>query len=141
MHPLNTRFLITSLFLAMLSACTGESVRSAQSAPSGSSVSIVELAPSPSETLVVGQKVSLKVKASYTLTAESGTLGLVVQDAGTVGIAQTMAVVAKGSGTEQLAVEFVVPETRAVQVFVPLSGQEQTSTATVSSRAYKVVPR
>jgi hypothetical protein len=141
MRHRNMRVVLASLLLALLSACSAESGRSAQAAPSGSTVNIIEIAPSASDALVVGQKVSLRVKAAFTLAAESGTLGLVVQDAGTTGLAQTMSVVFRGSGTEELAVEFTVPDTKAVQVFVPLSVQGQSSTATVSSRAYKVVSR
>jgi hypothetical protein len=139
MRRRNMRLLLPSLVLALLSSCSGESGRgSAPAAPSGSTVNIVEIVPSASETLAVGQKVNLKVKAAYTLAAESATLGLVVQDAGTVGLAQTVAVVSRGSGNEELSVEFTVPDTKAVQVFVPLTVQGQSSTATVSSRVYKV---
>jgi hypothetical protein len=129
---------VVSLLIG-LAGCNAESTQRAQTAPAGSTVSIVAITPDTGAALKPGQKVNLSVKAAYTLTAESGTLGLVVQDASNAPLAQTMSVVLRGSGTEELAVQFTVPETtRAVQVFVPLSAQDQSSTATVSSRAFKV---
>lgn len=80
----------------------------------------------------------LKVKVAYKLTSESGTLGLVVQDANNTPLAQTVNVVLKGGGTEAFALSFTVPETKAIQVFTPLSSQGQAATSTVSSRAFKV---
>jgi hypothetical protein len=85
--------------------------------------------------------VNLKVKVAYTLTSESGTLGLVVQDSNNQALAQTVSVVLKGSSTEEMNVSFTVPDTKAVQVFTPLSTQGQAATSTVSTRAYKVVAK
>ena len=131
---------LVSLLFA-LAACGKQNDNGAPSAPTGSTVSIVSITPSISQQLRFGEKVKLNVKAAYTLTSESGTLALVVQDSNNTPLAQTINVVLKGSGTEEFAVEFTVPETKAVQVFVPLSAQDQGSTATVSSRAYKVTSK
>ena len=81
----------------------------------------------------------LKVHVAYALTADSGTLGLVVQDANNTPIAQSFDVVLKGSASQVLEANFTVPNTKAVQVFVPLSAQGQAATSTVASRAFKVV--
>src|SRR5438045_394903 len=90
--------LVTVLALA---ACDGQNKVSAPSAPPGSTVSIVSISPSTGEPLAPGQRINLAVKAAYTLTSESGTLGLVVQDANNTPLAQTINVVMKGSGTEE----------------------------------------
>lgn len=138
----NMRLLVlTCITCVSLSACDSRSPGSASSAPSGSTVSIVEMTPSTGSLLSAGAAVSLKVKVAYTLTSDSGTLGLVVQDSNNVPLAQTMSVVLKGSATEEMNVSFTVPDTKAVQVFTPLSAQGQTATSTVSSRAYKVVAK
>lgn len=110
-----------------------------QSAPSGSTISITEIVPSTSEALKVGQLVHLRVNAAYALTADSGTLGLVVQDAKNAPIAQSLDVVLKGSTSQVLEVDFTVPDTKAVHVYVPLSAQGQAATSTVTSRSFKVV--
>lgn len=126
------------LSLTLLVAGCDTDRRATQAAPAGSTVSIVEIQPSTGVPLIKGQIVELKVKVAYTLTSESGTLGLVVQDASNASLAQTLNVVLKGSNTETFAVNFTVPETKAVHVFTPLSSQGQAATSTVSSRAFKV---
>ena len=108
-------------------------------APSGSIVKIVTITPDISSPLRTGDRVKLKVDISYNLTVDSGTIALVVQDSNNSGIAQTMEVLTKGNGKTSLEVEFTVPNTKAVQVFAPLSAQGQASTSTVEYRAYKVV--
>jgi hypothetical protein len=118
-----------------------EAPQAQAAAPIGSTISITEIAPSTSEVLNVGQSVHLKVHVAYALTADSGTLGLVVQDANNAPIAQSLDVVLKGSASQVLEADFVVPDTKAVHVFVPLSAQGQVATSTVTSRAFKVVPR
>ena len=108
-------------------------------APSGSSVKIISIMPDISVPLHPGERIKLKVDIGYTLTVDSGTIALVVQDAGNSGVAQTMDVLSKGNGKKTLEVEFTVPNTKAIQVFAPLSAQGQASTSTVEYRAYKVV--
>lgn len=132
---------LTALLLmgASLVACDSRKTTDASAAPSGSTVSITEVTPSTGSPLVTGQAVNLKVKVTYALTSDSGTLGLIVQDANNAPLAQSVNVVLKGSATEELSVSFTVPETKAVHVFTPLSAPGQVATSTVSSRAYKVV--
>jgi len=108
-------------------------------APTGSSVQIASVSPPITQSLRVGESVKMKVDVNYALTDESGTVALVVQAADNSSIASTMEVVAKGSGTLSLETNFVVPTTKAIQIFTPLSGQGQSSTSTVDSRAFKVV--
>ena len=135
------RMIVPFVLAIGLNACGDRQGSEVQSAPRGSTVSIVEISPSVGIPLSPGQNVELRVKASYSLTSESGTLGLVVQDANNVPLAQTVNVVLQGRGTEEVSVSFVVPETKAVHVFTPLSAQGQSATTTVSSRAYKVTQR
>ena len=124
--------------LGLLASCNNNAASSAAAAPSGSTVSIVEIQPSPGIPLSRGQNVELKVKVAYTLTSDSGTLGLVVQDSSNAPLAQEINVVLRGSGTESFSLKFAVPETKTIQVFSALSAQGQSATTTVSSRAFKV---
>lgn len=137
--PMRTACLVS--LVTALAACDGRNAVTAPNAPAGSTVSIVSIAPDTGIALQSGQTVKLKVKAAYTLTSDSGTLALVVQDANNAPLAQTTNVVLKGSGTEELEANFMVPDTKSIVVFVPLSAQGQSATATVSSRAFKVVGR
>lgn len=120
-------------------SCGRSEAPQVEAAPIGSTIGITEIAPSTGEPLKVGQSVHLKVYVAYALTADSGTLGLVVQDANNTPIAQSFDVVIKGSASQVLEANFTVPDTKVVQVFVPLSAQGQAATSTVASRAFKVV--
>lgn len=107
-------------------------------APPGSTVSITQISPSTGNPLTVGDEVKLEVSAAYALSAESGTLGVIVQDAKNTPLAQTVNVVLKGGGTEKFQLSFTVPDTGAIHVFTPLSAQGQTATSTVAARSYRV---
>ena len=108
---------------------------------SGSSVKIVGITPDISAPLRVGERVTLMVDISYSLAVDSGTVTLVIQAADNSGIVQNMEVLSKGEGKTSLKAEFTVPDTKAVQIFTPLSAQGQTSSSTVDYRAYKVIPK
>jgi hypothetical protein len=123
---------------SLLLAC---SPQKSSNAPTGSTVSITQITPEVGKPLTVGDEVKLQVSAAYALTAESGTLGLIVQDAKTTPIAQVENVVLKGGGTEKLEVSFRVPDTSAVHIFTPLSAQGQVATTTVATRSYRVKSR
>ncbi len=56
-------------------------------------------------------------------------------------VAQDTEVVTKGSGQTKFETEFIVPNTKTIQVFTPLSAQSQSSTSTVDMWAFKVVPK
>lgn len=106
----------------------------------GSSVEITGVSPGVGIPLRIGDRVGLRVDASYTLTAESAMLGLVVQAADGSSIAQTTEVVLRGSGKSTFELDFTVPPTGMIQIFVPLSPQGRRGTAIVDTRAFKVVP-
>jgi hypothetical protein len=108
-------------------------------APSGSTVSIVSVSPAIGTPLRTGERVKLAVGVSYHLSADSGTLALIVQAADNSAISQNFEVINRGSGQVTLEAEFQVPNTKAIQIFTPLSGQGQSATSTVDSRAFKVV--
>jgi hypothetical protein len=107
-------------------------------ATSGSSVHISNISPPTDQHFTVGQKVSLEVQAAYTMASDSGAIAIAVQSADNQPITQNFEVVTRGSGTITLKAQFDVPDTKAIQVFVPLSAQGQSGTTTVDIRAYKV---
>lgn len=135
-----SRLIPPFLLLVTLGACESK-FSTENSAPAGSSVKILAISPEISSPLHVGEKVKLQVDVGYSLTAPSGTLSLVVQASDNSGVAQDMEVLAKGSGKTKFEAEFVVPNTKAIQVFTPLSAQGQSSTSTVDMWAFKVVAK
>lgn len=125
--------------LLTLAGCQRNEPSGARSA-SGSSVKIIGITPDTSTPLRSGERVKLKVDLSYSLKVDSGTVALVIQSADNSAIAQNMDVLSKGEGKTSLEAEFTVPNTKAIQIFTPLSVQGEVSTSTVDYRAYKVVP-
>lgn len=134
------RILLPFLLIATLSACDSR-LSADNAAPGGSSVKIMSMSPDISSPLRVGENIKLRVDVAYSLNAPSGTLSLVVQASDNSGVAQDMEVVTKGSGNTKFETEFVVPNTKAIQVFTPLSAQGQSSTSTVDMWAFKVVAK
>ena len=109
--------------------------------PGGTSIRIAHISPGTSTSLRVGESVTVRAEVEYALPAESGTITLVIQSSDNRTISNETEVVAKGSGKIVLSSTFVVPDTKAIQVFTPLSAQGQVSTTTVDQRAYKVEPK
>lgn len=135
------RIILATLIMSLLLLGCGES----EPPPKGGSISnkdsvnILSAYPAVTETLKAGSSVKIRYEVHYNLaSAESGSLTLVVQGASNETLGNEFYVVHKGSGTEILEAEIVVPESRAVQVFTPLSPQGSSSTTIVESRLYKV---
>lgn len=105
----------------------------------GSLAQITSISPDTTQVLRSGEQVKLKVDVSYVLTAESGTIKLVVLAEDNSDIAQDFKVITKGSGKSTLETQFTVPVTTAVRVFTPLTALGQNSTSASDGRAYKVL--
>jgi hypothetical protein len=131
------------LALSLAFGCIGCQPRgaTADAAPAGSAVRITRIVPDVSTALRVGDHVDLEVVAEYTLSAESGTLALVVQTADNSVLANRLEVVARGSGAVSLKTSIVIPQTTSIAIFTPLAAQGQTATSTVDTRAIKVSPK
>ncbi len=128
-------FLATTLPVLCVAQSTSPSETS-----SGSSVKILTIAPDVSESLFIGQRVSLAVAVEYTMAKESGTLSLVVQrgESGFQPLAYVTEVVQRGRETTTLKVSFEVPDTRAITIFTPVANQGDSHTYIVDTRAYNV---
>lgn len=139
-HMTHTRLFLSLCLIATLVGCE-RNPSNENAAPAGSSVRILSTTPDTSVLLHVGEHVKLQVAVEYNLTADRGTLDLVVQAADNSGVAHDMEVVKKGAGKTKFEAEFVVPNTKAIQVFTPLSAQSQSATSTVDMWAFKVVQK
>jgi hypothetical protein len=104
----------------------------------GTFVTISEIDPDPKIPLRVGDRVKLHIVAGYMLEQEAGSVAVVVQAADNAGITQNMQVISRGNGKAVLDAEFTVPNTKAVQVFVPIHVPGQGGSTIVDSRAYRV---
>jgi len=109
---------------------------------SGSSVKIVSISPELSKPLYVGEKVRIMVEVEYVMSQESGTITLVIQR-GESGpsLGNSTDVVFKGKGTVKLELEIQIPDTKAIQIFTPLTFQGAADTSIVDYRAFKVAKR
>jgi hypothetical protein len=107
---------------------------------SAGSVRIVALTPDTSTALKVGAKVKIELEVSYRLLADAGAVTLVVQ-ANDKSLAQVTRAVRQGEGKAKLSAEFLVPDTKAIQIFTPLQALGQKTTATLDARTYKVAPK
>ena len=132
----------TMLAILLAVGCTACQPRGAAvDAASAGSVRITRIVPDISTTLRVGDRVDFEVVTEYTLSAESGTLALVVQTADNSVLANRLEVLSKGTGTVSLKTSIVVPETTSIAIFTPLAAQGQTATSIVDTRAIKVIPK
>jgi hypothetical protein len=132
------RTLIALVLLGALAlACEKKPPAPARPVSAGS-VRIVGLQPETTTPLKVGAKVKVQVEVAYRLLAEAGAVTLVVQS-NDKGLAQASQAIKQGEGKATLAVEFMVPETKAIQIYTPLQAWGQKATATLDTRTYKVV--
>jgi hypothetical protein len=113
-------------------------------ADEGDYVKILEIQPNPSVPLEAGSNVHFEVKIEYYVKEDSATVDLVIQkgeSSGGIGshIGSVMEVLTHGKGVVTLDIDVKVPDTKAVQIFTPLTVSGQTGTSTVDSRFYKVI--
>ena len=123
--------------------CQRQESRGGTEVPNASrdAVKIAALTPGTDAPLRVGDRVTFRVTAAYTLTsADAGSVTLVIQrgESGNPPLANETKVVGKGSGTVVLEKELEIPDTAALQLFTPLSAQGSTNTNVVDSRVYRV---
>jgi hypothetical protein len=138
--------IIVVALAVLLTSCVAQERTAAGRAgqASSDSVQILSISPNIETVLSVGEKVPLRVEVQYILeSAQSGTITLVVQqgEQGHEPLANETHVIQKGSGKLVLTKEIDVPNTKAIQVFTPLSARGATSTSVVDTRAYGVGKR
>jgi hypothetical protein len=106
-------------------------------APTDREIKITSIKPD-GDTLKTGEMVKLAISAAYTLPAQGGGVGIVVQDSKNALIANKLTQVAGGSGTFAEEIEFKVPATERIVVHVPLYLKDETKSSTVATREFKV---
>ena len=124
----------------LLSGCQLPMQPTDMPAPFGSVAQITSISPDTTQVFRSGEQVRLKVDVSHVLTAESGTITLIVLAADNSGIAHDFKAITKGSGKSTLSAQFTVPRTTVIRVYTPLIVQGEKSTSVVDGRAFEVVP-
>ena len=109
-------------------------------APTDREIKITSIKPDGG-TLKTGETVKLAISAAYTLPAQGGGVGIVVQDSKNALIANKLTQVLGGSGTVAEEIEFKVPATERIVVHVPLYLRDETKSSTVASREFKVTAK
>jgi hypothetical protein len=106
-------------------------------------IQITKLDPSPREELREGERVRLTVSVDFAYPSDRATILLYVQEPApsSAMIASTQREVNTPIGSTSLTVEFVVPNTKTVMVFVPLHVRPDKPTSVADFRVYEVRPR
>lgn len=143
MKPTPTqRGLLASIALSsLLLGCQSMAPPAASPPPFGSVAQITAISPDVTRELRIGEKVQLKVDVRHVLTADTGSLMLIVLAADNSAIAQQVVPVTRGRGATTLQAGFTVPATTQIRVYTPLVYQDQDSTSTTDGRSFAVVPR
>jgi len=106
----------------------------------GTVAQITGISPDTTQVLRAGERIRLKVDVAYALTAETGSIELIVLADDNSSVAKDVKAVTKGRGTATLQAEFLVPGTTAIRVFVPLVVQGPNAAFMVDGRAFQVRP-
>jgi hypothetical protein len=140
--PSSLRAMLASVAACgFLLGCQAIGPHPANQPPFGSLAHITSMTPDASRNFSAGQKVQLKVDVRYVLTAETGTIMLIVLAADNSPIAQDVATITRGHGSTTLQANFTVPRTTQIRVYTPLIYQDQDSHSATDGRAFTVVPR
>lgn len=124
-----------------LSACGPEPEQPMDApTPTGKDFVVIQaMSPAIESSLRIGEQVTFKFDVDYELVStKTASLTLVVQDASGTSLANQTYVVRQGTGAETLIATVMIPSTRVVSVFTPLTPQGQQTTTVVDSRVYEV---
>jgi hypothetical protein len=107
---------------------------------SGDRIEITSISPRISSILKAGQKVRVKVQFKYSASVRDARVRLLAQTPAPeyAPLADASLLLDDTSGVGELSVEFVVPRTRTVTIYLPLYVVPGQSTTTVDSRTYEV---
>jgi len=103
------------------------------------SLRITRVLPDPASPLRVGDRVKLTVEASYSTPSDMPVTLVVQAPGGTPLISNVRETVKAGSGTVTLKADFVVPETDAIEIYLPFSMSARPRA--VEKRRFEAKPR
>lgn len=153
MKPLHAALALAMATSLALTACGKKDADKAAQAPAAAATAPAPAAPAekPKDrdiqitslkpegaTLKPGQTVKIALELAYTLPADGGSVGVVVQDGKNTPISNRLIPAAPGAGKLTEEVEFKVPATDRVVVHVPLYVKGETRSSTVATRSFTV---
>jgi len=130
LHNLSVLFTLTLLLSSMVVHAEEDSVK------------ILSISPTNAKPLIAGSTVAITAEVEYTLvSANTASITMVIQraESGHRPLANEFDVALKGTGKMKITTEVEIPNTKAIQVFIPLTPEGNQSTTIVDSRMYKVV--
>lgn len=149
-HPLHAALAMALVAAVGLAACGKKEAEPApakaeaiptpstpSATPTDREIRITELKPADA-TFRPGETAKLHVAIAFTLPADGGTVGIVVQDGNGKPVTNRLVPVPGGSGTLTDEIEFVVPATNRVTLHVPLYVKGESRSATVATSQFAV---
>lgn len=105
------------------------------------SVRIAAISPDPDKPLRAGSTVKLAIAVEYAVPNPGGIVGVVIQDSNNAPVKSNLREVPSGSGKLNSDIEFVVPNTKHVDVHVPLYVKGENKSSQVAVKKFLVTPK
>ncbi len=105
------------------------------------SVRITAIDPDSDKPLLAGSKVKLAIAVEYTVPEPGGIVGVVVQDSSNAPIKSNLREVPSGSGKMNADIEFIVPNSKHIDVHVPLYVKGEKKSSQVAVKKFLISPK
>jgi len=105
------------------------------------SVRIASISPDPDKPLRAGSTVKLAVAVEYAVPSPGGIVGMVIQDSNNAPVKSNLREVPSGSGQMNSEIEFVVPNTKHIDVHVPLYVKGENKSSQVAVKKYLITTK
>ena len=105
------------------------------------SVRIASISPDPDKPLRAGSTVKLAVAVEYAVPSPGGIVGMVIQDSNNAPVKSNLREVPSGSGKMNSEIEFVVPNTKHIDVHVPLYVKGESKSTQVAVQKFLITPK
>lgn len=105
------------------------------------SVRIASISPDPDKPLRPGSTVKLAVAVEYTVPSPAGIVGMVIQDSNNAPVKSNLREVPSGSGKMNSEIEFVVPNTKHIDVHIPLYVKGESKSSQVAVQRFLITTK
>lgn len=122
-------------------AKTDNKAASPANASTERSVRIASINPDPDKPLRAGSTVKLAIAVEYAVPSPGGIVGMVIQDSNNAPVKSNLREVPSGSGKVNSEIEFVVPNTKHIDVHVPLYVKGENKSTQVAVKKYLITPK
>jgi hypothetical protein len=105
------------------------------------SVRIASIHPDPDKPLRAGSTVKLAIAVEYAVPSPGGIVGVVIQDSNNAPVKSNLREVPSGSGKVNSEIEFVVPNTKHIDVHVPLYVKGESKSSEVAVKKFLITSK